>query len=316
LLPATVVLALMLVGFKKADPQMYSYFAMSALWFAGFGFVLVWLRAGPVRLKGIKSDRVILVNVAPEFAEALRVHRQERMKSRQLPTVVITGSGGFEIPATSEDVAEIPLINLGPKFTDTHRVAHQIGQQSAAVHLVEVQHLEQLIRQAEPLAEHAHQALELAAAFARSFRHDYVGTDHLLLGMRKVDDSGGGQVLKNCQLPADLAEIEVQRITGPAAELPRDLPVTPQLKKVLQNAWEEACARGHIRLETAHLLLGLVRQEEGIGTQLLDTFGLDLEDVRKQALSALLNLDHAVLAGEPGPRPLSPNAITEKPPTA
>lgn len=317
-LPVMVMLALLILGFEKADFErrlmMIRLLGVGGLWFVGFGGVLVWSWAGAIRLKGIKSDRVILVNVAPEFAEALRVHRQELIKSRQLPTVMITGPGGFEIPADSENVAEIPLINFGSDGTDTCRVEHQINQQSAATHFVGVQHLEQLICQAGPLADEARHVLEVAADFARFFHHDYVGTDHLLLGMRKADGSRAGQVLKNCQLPAKLAEIEVQNITAPRVESPSRLPVTPQLRKVMQNAWEEARARGHSRLEIAHILLGLVRQEEGIGTQILKTFGVDLEHVRKEALRYLLQMDVAFIsASELEPRTASDQAIAEKP---
>ena len=87
------------------------------------------------------------------------------------------------------------------------------------------------------------------------------------------------------------------------------------MKKVIENAWEEARARGHSRLGTAHVLLGLVRQEEGIGTQILETFGLDLEDVRKQALRYLLDMDVAFFsASDLGPKTPSDEAIMEKPP--
>jgi hypothetical protein len=224
-------------------------------------------------------------------------------------------AGGVRLK--SRKSGKIILTNVAPEFVEALRVLREIrlnnNQFLGATSLVGVQTFEDLTGAAGPLADDARRALEQASLYARYFHHDYVGTDHLLLGLRKVEIGGAGQVLKNCQLPVKLAEIEVQNISVPAAASPSHLPVTPQLKKVMQNAWEEARARGHSRLGTAHMLLGLVRQEEGIGTQILETFGLDLEDVRKQALRYLLQMDIAFFsASELELRTASDQGIMEK----
>jgi hypothetical protein len=275
--PLVITLAVLLAAFEHALHHdklhtVLGILGLSFLWFLGWAIVLVYLRIGAIRLSRIRSGKVLLLNVAPEYAEAVRVHRKEKTKAQLLAS------------------------------------SHFLGN---------VQHLEELMESAGPLADDARQALEMAGIFARSFNHDYVGTDHLLLGLRRVDLGAAGKVLENCQLPVKLAEMEVQNITAPAAESPSRLPVTPQLRKVMQDAWEEARSRGHPRLGTAHILLGLVRQEDGIGTQILETFGLDLEDVRKQALRVVLDMDVAYFsAREPGPKAASPDAISEMPPRA
>ena len=273
IIPLGVALAVLLAALQTGvlDEKfrvIVGFLGLSSLWFLGWAVVLVYLRVDAIRLSKIRSGKVMLLNVAPEYAEALRVHRQEKMK--------------VELRASS----------------------HYLGK---------VQHWEELMETAGPLADDARRALELAGDIARSFHHDYVGTDHLLIGLGRIEASGAGQVLKNCLLPVKLAEIEVQNITASASTSPNHLPVTPQLKKVMQNAWEEARDRGHSRLGTAHILLGLVRQEEGIGTQILETFGLDLEDVRKQALKYLLDMDIAFFStSELRPRTPDDQAISEK----
>ncbi len=275
IIPVMVALAVLVARFGEANPdvqqRILQVLGFSGLWFLGLVVLLVFLRASGIRLSGTESGKVKLLNVAPEYAEALRVLRQERMKMQTL------ASSHF---------------------------------------FVNVQSLQELTEEAGPLADDARRVLELAGIYARAFQHDYVGTDHLLLGLRRVEVGVAGQVLKNCLLPEKLAEIEVQNITAPVAETPSQLPVTPQLKKTLQNAWEEARARNHAVLSTAHILLGLLRQDEGVGAHVLETFGLDREDVRKQALKFLLQMDIAFFAArERGPGTPSSEAISTRPPS-
>ena len=126
--------------------------------------------------------------------------------------------------------------------------------------------------------------MALANSEARRFDHEFIGTEHILLGLVKEGGGIGAKVLKN--LKVDLAKIceEVEKLIkkGPDEVAPGKLPKTPRAKKVIDYAIEEALNLDHDYVGTEHLLLGLMRERHGIGAQVLMNLGIKLDDVRKE----------------------------------
>ena len=138
--------------------------------------------------------------------------------------------------------------------------------------------------------DRARKVMQLANEEARRLQHEYVGTEHLLLGLASEGSGVAANVLKN--LDVDLAKIrrEVEKIvqSGPPDTATTGvLPQTPRAKKVIEYAMEESRAMGHGYAGTEHLLLGLLREEEGVAAQVLMNLGLGLDEVRKEVLHLL-----------------------------
>ena len=131
--------------------------------------------------------------------------------------------------------------------------------------------------------------MQLANQEAQRFNHEYIGTEHILLGLVKEGSGVAANVLKN--LDADLRKIrlEVEKIvqSGPDMVTMGKLPQTPRAKKVIEYAMEEARNLNHNYVGTEHLLLGLLREQEGVAAQVLMNLGLKLEDVREEVLNLL-----------------------------
>jgi ATP-dependent Clp protease ATP-binding subunit ClpC len=143
--------------------------------------------------------------------------------------------------------------------------------------------------------------MQLANQEAQRFNHEYIGTEHVLLGLVKEGSGVAANVLKN--LDVDLRRIrnEVEKIvqSGPDMVTMGKLPQTPRAKKVIEYAMEEARNLNHNYVGTEHLLLGLLREQEGVAAQVLMNLGLKLEDVREEVLNLL---GHGVEGGEAGER--------------
>ena len=138
--------------------------------------------------------------------------------------------------------------------------------------------------------ERARKVLALARDEAGRFRHEYVGTEHLLLGLLREDGGIGAAVLRN--LGVDLARIQQKfdeiLTTGKAPALAHpDLPYTTRAKKVLELAMAEARDLTHAYVGTEHLLLGLIREEKGIAAQVLSYAGVTERAARAEALRLL-----------------------------
>ncbi|MBP9127947.1 MAG: ATP-dependent Clp protease ATP-binding subunit, partial [Elusimicrobia bacterium] len=131
--------------------------------------------------------------------------------------------------------------------------------------------------------------------------HDYVGTEHLLLGLIALGEGVAAQVMAN--LGVDLRRVrgEVEKIvgTGDNVMLLGEIPFTPRAKKVLELAVEEAQNMGHNYVGTEHLLLGLIREEEGVAARVLENLGVRLDVVREEVISLLGE-------GQQGPAPSGP----------
>ncbi|HUB27303.1 MAG TPA: Clp protease N-terminal domain-containing protein, partial [Tepidisphaeraceae bacterium] len=137
--------------------------------------------------------------------------------------------------------------------------------------------------------EHARKVMALANQEAQRFNHEYIGTEHILLGLVKEASGVGANVLKEFDLDLRKVRLEVERIvkSGPDMVSTGKLPQTPPAMKVIEYAIEEAARLGHSYVGTEHLLLGLIREEDGVAGQVLRNLGLDLEKVRKQVLRVL-----------------------------
>ena len=114
-------------------------------------------------------------------------------------------------------------------------------------------------------------ASEFAEGFAAAFEHDYVGTEHMLLGVIEEDEGVGATVLKNAGLDSGKIRRGVERLVkrGPAGARVRRRPMTPRARAVLEYAQEEARSMRHNYVGTEHLLLGLLCEQDGVAAQVL-----------------------------------------------
>ncbi|MFH1868503.1 MAG: ATP-dependent Clp protease ATP-binding subunit [Candidatus Omnitrophota bacterium] len=137
--------------------------------------------------------------------------------------------------------------------------------------------------------ERARKVVILAKEEAKRFNHDYIGTEHLLLGLIKEGEGVAAAVLQNLGLSLDMIRLEVEKLVkpGPATVISGDIPFTPKAKKVIEVAMDEARHLGHNYIGTEHLLLGLIREGEGIASQVLLNLGLDLARVRNEIMALL-----------------------------
>ncbi len=131
--------------------------------------------------------------------------------------------------------------------------------------------------------------MALANQEAQRFNHEYIGTEHILLGLVKEGTGVGANVLKNLDVDLHKVRLEVERLvkSGPEMVTMGKLPQTPRAKKVIEYAIEEAHNLNHNYVGTEHVLLGLLREKEGVAAQVLMNMGLKLEDVREEVLQLL-----------------------------
>jgi len=137
--------------------------------------------------------------------------------------------------------------------------------------------------------ERARKVILLAKEEAKRFNHDYIGTEHILLGLVREGEGVAAAVLASMGLNPDKIRLEVEKLVhpGPATIISGDIPFTPKAKKVIELAMEEARGLGHNYIGTEHLLLGLVREGEGVASQVLMNLGIDLEKARMEVMNLL-----------------------------
>ncbi len=137
--------------------------------------------------------------------------------------------------------------------------------------------------------DRAKKVMNLARQEAQRFNHEYLGTEHILLGLVQEGSGVAANVLKNMGIDLSKIRTEVEKIvkTGPSMVTMGQLPFTPRAKKVLELSMEEASNLGHNYIGTEHLLLGLIKENEGIAAQVLINLGVKLEDVREEVLDFL-----------------------------
>jgi ATP-dependent Clp protease ATP-binding subunit ClpC len=143
----------------------------------------------------------------------------------------------------------------------------------------------------ERFTDRARKVMQLANQEAQRFNHEYIGTEHILLGLVKEGSGVAANVLKNLDIDLRKIRLEVEKIvqTGTGNEMVTmgKLPHTPRAKKVIEYSIEEARNLNHNYVGTEHLLLGLLREQEGVAAQVLMNLGLKLEDVREEVLNLL-----------------------------
>ena len=141
----------------------------------------------------------------------------------------------------------------------------------------------------ERFTDRARKVMALANQEAQRFNHEYIGTEHILLGLVKEGSGVGANVLKNLDVDLRKVRLEVEKLvkSGPDMVTMGKLPQTPRAKKVIEYAIEEARNLNHNYVGTEHLLLGLLREHDGVAAQVLMNLGLKLEEVREEVLNLL-----------------------------
>jgi ATP-dependent Clp protease ATP-binding subunit ClpC len=160
----------------------------------------------------------------------------------------------------------------------------------------------------ERFTDRARKVMQLANQEAQRFNHEYIGTEHILLGLVKEGSGVAANVLKNLDIDLRRIRLEVEKIVqaGPDMVTMGKLPQTPRAKKVIEYSIEEARNLNHNYVGTEHLLLGLLREQEGVAAQVLINLGLKLEDVREEVLNLLgHNMDSGESSSSGGERTAS-----------
>jgi ATP-dependent Clp protease ATP-binding subunit ClpC len=140
----------------------------------------------------------------------------------------------------------------------------------------------------ERFTERARQVIVLAQEEARVLRHNYIGTEHLLLGLLREADGVAARVLGTLEVSLEEVRGEIQRIVGEGEhEAQGQIPFTPRVKKVLELALREALSLGHNYIGTEHILLGLVRESEGAAARILAEQKVDADRVRQEVMRVL-----------------------------
>ena len=141
----------------------------------------------------------------------------------------------------------------------------------------------------ERFSDRARKVMSLANQEAQRFSHEYIGTEHILLGLVKEGGCVGSNILENLDVDLRKVCLEVEKLIKPAPFMVTmgKLPQTPRAKKVIEYAIEEARNLNHNYVGTEHLLLGLLREHDGIAAQVMMNLGLKLEEVREEVLNLL-----------------------------
>ena len=135
----------------------------------------------------------------------------------------------------------------------------------------------------ERFTEDARQVVVLAQDEARQLRHNYIGTEHLLLGVLRYEEGPACRILAGLGVSLESARAEVGRIVGPGDEAATgQIPFTPRAKKVMELALRESLSLGHNYIGGEHLLLALVREREGVAARILFDCGVDTEAIREE----------------------------------
>ena len=140
----------------------------------------------------------------------------------------------------------------------------------------------------ERFSERARRVVVLAQEEARMLNHNYIGTEHILLGLIHEGDGGAARSLESLGISLDAVRQQVEEIIGRGQQAPSGhIPFTPRAKKVLELSLREALQLGHGYIGTEHILLGLLREGDGAAAQVLVTLGADLNRVRQQVIQLL-----------------------------
>jgi hypothetical protein len=158
--------------------------------------------------------------------------------------------------------------------------------------------------------DRARRVIVLAQEEARHLNHNYIGTEHILLGLIHEAEGVAARALESLDISLEAVRAQVEGIIGRGVEAPGGhIPFTPRAKKVLELSLREALELGHVYIGTEHILLGLIREGEGVAAQVLVELGAGLDRVRQQVIQ--------LLSGYPGGvPPEQPAAGSSRPPVA
>jgi ATP-dependent Clp protease ATP-binding subunit ClpA len=164
----------------------------------------------------------------------------------------------------------------------------------------------------ERFTDRARKVMQLANQEAQQINHEYIGTEHILLGVVAEGSGVAANVLKNLNIDLQRIRRELEKIVqhGPGGEqgVKGRLPHTPRARKVIDYAVEEARGLNHNYVGTEHLLLGLLREQEGVAAQVLMNLGLSLENAREEILNLL---GHSTSTGTPSRHKILPGIDTD-----
>jgi ATP-dependent Clp protease ATP-binding subunit ClpA len=167
----------------------------------------------------------------------------------------------------------------------------------------------------ERFTDHARKVMALAIKAAQRLNHDYIGTEDVLLGLIDLGEGVGVNVLKNLDINLRKLRLEVERIArGDAKPVAnKKFPQTPRSRMVIAYSIEESRALNHDYVGTEHLLLGLLREQEGVAAQLLMKEGLTFDGVREEIVNLLRLEMRATAETKPPPKPIEdlPNELKE-----
>ena len=154
----------------------------------------------------------------------------------------------------------------------------------------------------EKFTEGAREVLVLAQYEARALEHNYLGTEHILLGLLREEEGLAARALESLDITAEEVRADIRRIVGQGDEATTEqIPFTPRARKVLELALREALSLGHDYIGTEHLLLGLARENDGVAARILRDFDADAETIRREVLHLLIGRGRSERTGsEPG----------------
>lgn len=162
----------------------------------------------------------------------------------------------------------------------------------------------------ERFTEPARRVVVLAQEEARLLKHSYIGTEHLLLGLMNEEEGIAARVLIDLGIDLPSLRHQVEEIIGVGTSSPRGhIPFTPRSKSVLEMSLRESLQLGHNYIGTEHILLGLLREGEGVAAQILNRLGVDLTPIRDAVIELVGSNPEAVKP----PRRIRPPAQTRCP---
>jgi ATP-dependent Clp protease ATP-binding subunit ClpC len=160
----------------------------------------------------------------------------------------------------------------------------------------------------ERFTDRARRVVVLAQEEARMLNHNYIGTEHILLGLIHEGEGVAAKALESLGISLEAVRQQVEEIIGQGQQAPSGhIPFTPRAKKVLELSLREALQLGHNYIGTEHILLGLIREGDGVAAQVLVRLGADLNRVRQQVIQ--------LLHGYQGKEPAAAGAASESAPS-
>lgn len=159
----------------------------------------------------------------------------------------------------------------------------------------------------ERMTERSRQSIVFAREEARSLKHSYIGTEHLLLGLLREKEGLAAKSLDALGITTEMVRADIVKIVGYGEDVTGgQIPFTPQCKKVLELTLREALSLGHNYIGTERILLGLIRENEGVAMRILLDHDVDSEQIRNEVIRALTELGGRREKAAPKPDPKLP----------